>query len=98
MTTVMGKFKVWDDLNGSERTAQEIEAFDAESAAIDYAENDVDGHADGLYTDEHGHPLDDVADDGLPIRVKDEDGKVLLFRVGVMELEPVYDAHLVEET
>ena len=23
------RFKVWDDLNGSERTAQEIEAFDA---------------------------------------------------------------------
>jgi len=46
-------YKVWDKLNGSRETAHDIEAFDAQSAAEQYADEDVDGHTDGLYADRH---------------------------------------------
>ena len=46
-------YKVWDKLNGSRETAHDIEAYDAQSAAEKYADEDVDGHIEGLYADCH---------------------------------------------
>lgn len=87
----MAKFSVWDPINESENSALELEADDAQSAAVSYAEQDVDGDIDGLYTNE-GEPLSDVAKDGHPIHVRDGNGVVTRWRVGVAGLEPLFAA------
>ncbi len=63
-------FKVWDELNGDLENADEIEATNPEHAAEMFAENDHDGHTDGLY---HDTPQ--------PISVQDPDGVVHRFEV-----------------
>jgi len=47
----MNKFKVWDELNGEEEHAADVEAPDAELAAEGYADDDTDGQCDGIYGD-----------------------------------------------
>jgi len=74
----MATFRVWDELNGSRETAHNIEARDAETAAVVFAEGDYDGQSDGLY--QRGTQ---------PIMVEDADGHVT--RCGVYaEWEPVF--------
>lgn len=82
----MSKFKVWDKFNSNESHGIYVTAFDAEEAAIQYAEEDVDGHIDGVYSGSDGHE----------ICVLDENGKVVVCRVGVEEFEPVYAAYEVK--
>lgn len=43
------KFFVWSEEQGDRESAIEIEASDHEGAAMEYAENDVDGSIDGTY-------------------------------------------------
>lgn len=89
----MSKYRVWDGDNGDEEFCKIVDAYDAETAALKYADDDVDGHCDGLYLDEKGRPLHDVTKGGATIFVRDDvDGELHRFRVGVTELEPVYSA------
>lgn len=77
------KALVWDELNSERDFAKEIEldTRDPDEFAKRYAETDIDGNADGIYS---GH-------EGQPIMVELEDGT--LFRVEVKtEYEPVYYA------
>ncbi len=94
----MSQFLVWDEFNSSREYAWEITAYDAEDAAIEYAETDVDGNCDGLYTNKQSvyGTHNNLERDGQPISVEDPDGKVTRFRVGIVELEPVYRAAEVE--
>lgn len=78
----MPKFKVWDPQNESLcPTTVEHEADDAQDAAEKYAEADVDGVSDDLYS--KGHNL----------MTQDEDGIARSVMVGV-EYEPIYHAHV----
>ena len=45
----MPTFKVWDTLNSERDYAEDVEARSPEDAAVQYAEDDVDGWCDGLY-------------------------------------------------
>ena len=45
----MQKFKVWDELNGDESDANELDDGSAELAAHTHCENDCDSQADGYY-------------------------------------------------
>jgi hypothetical protein len=96
----MAKYKVWDVINCSEETAMELEADDEMEAAIMYVEEDVDGQASGLYTKEGGMPLDNITRDGHPVHVRDEDGVLTRWHVGVIEFEPTFAAvhRPIEET
>lgn len=87
-------YKVWDEVNGDEDGAEEIEAYDAEDAAKEYAENDNDGFNDGLYHD-GGEALSSI-NDGHPIMVRSEDGTLSRFLVGVEEFQPVFRAMKVD--
>lgn len=51
----MTRFYVWDELNESEKYALPLDACDADSAAVLYAEQDVDGGIDHIY--ERGHTI-----------------------------------------
>jgi hypothetical protein len=84
-------FQVWDELNAEESCAHEIEADDAEEAAIRYAEEDVDGGIDGIYMHEGG-PKPSLRDHGQPISVRAPNGVLSRFKVGVMEFEPIFGA------
>ena len=89
-------YSVWEGEGGAVAEAgnrqfpHEIEAFSADEAAEKYAEDDIDGNIDGIYTDEKGEPLWDLKKDGRLIIVEDAYGKVYRFRVGIVEYEPVY--------
>jgi hypothetical protein len=85
-------FLVWDTLNSEEKWGRCIEADCAEEAAIQYADDDVDGRCDGLYLGPDGGPMRPA--DGHPIAVRDGDGKKLVFLVSIEEFEPVWGAHL----
>lgn len=74
----MTKYKVWDHRE-SEETASEFEAGDPSEAAEIYAEQDVDGNIDGIYS--HGHP----------VMVREEDGTPHKLMVTV-EYDPIYRA------
>lgn len=87
-------YKVWDELNASEDTAQIICESDEAAAAIAYATDDSDGQTDGLYASQSGMPLTDLSE-GHPILVRSPDGTLRRFKVGIIELEPVFDALLV---
>jgi len=84
-------FRVWDEFNADEDSAWNIEASDPCSAAIEYAERDSDGLCDGLYLGENGRELDGL-DKGQPISVRDPDGVLHRFKVGITSFDPVYDA------
>lgn len=88
----MAKFSVWDPVNESEERALAVEAEDANSAAIIYAEQDVDGGIDGLYAQRGGAPVNNVEKEGHPIHVRDEADKVTRWRVGVVGVESLFDA------
>lgn len=94
-------YKVWDELNSEEQFAQEIEAFDASDAAEEYAEQDMDGNCDGIYTETDRDGRRDVmmgvAKNGHPILVRAPDGTLRRFRVGIVEYLPVYMAEEVEQ-
>jgi hypothetical protein len=85
------RFKVWDELNSSEDAAEELEEFDAQDAAEEYARGDNDGLSEGLYT-EDGGAMSTPSRDGYPIMVRCPDGKLLRFRVAVTEFTPVFSA------
>ena len=100
------KYKVYDELNSSLKYAKEIEAWDEREAAELYAEDDVDGNIDGIYSekDDYG-PMHNLQKDGQPICVVDEKnkesgpcGKMYRFRVGITEYTPIYEAQLEKET
>lgn len=76
----MTTFKVWDELNGCEQDAHDIEAFDAEEAAVKYASVDTDGLCDGLYVDSE-----------QPIMVRDDAGRLTRFHVEA-EMAPRFSA------
>jgi hypothetical protein len=88
----MSDFSVWDAVNCTEEEAEYIFEDDAKSAAIAYAEQDVDGGIDGIYTNEKGLPLNDLNKEGQPIFVRDSNDVLTRWRVGVVEFEPVYAA------
>ena len=88
----MPKYKVWDDYNCDEEDAQELEESDAESAALKYAENDEDGRTDGLYFGADGYGMQNLEKNGQPIMVREEDGTLHRFHVGITEFEPIYSA------
>ena len=88
----MAKFYVWDPVNESEDNALEVEAEDAHNASVIYAEQDVDGDIDGLYIRKGGGPIIDMVKDGHPIHVRDENEVITRWRVGVVGLEPLFDA------
>jgi hypothetical protein len=92
----MAKFYAWDPVNEDESKALELEAVDAYSAAVGYAEQDVDGGIDGLYTGKDGGSVFNVAENGHPVHVRGEDGVVTRWHVGVVEAEPLFDAVKVE--
>lgn len=88
----MSKFLVWDADNGDRESAVEINAYDAEFAACEYAEQDCDGNADGIYC-HRNEPMNCVAKQGVLVCVVDaESGQVSRFRVGITEFDPVYAA------
>jgi len=64
----MTLYDVWDELNGSEETADQFDAIDAEQAATMYASEDCDGLSDGLYSC-GTHPILVRAPDGTLTRV-----------------------------
>jgi hypothetical protein len=72
-------FKVWDAINASEDSSSDIEAGDPHEAAEVYAEQDVDGNIDGIYTRAH------------PVMVREADGTLHKFEITV-EYYPVYYA------
>lgn len=85
----MKTYKVWDPFNGSEENAKAVKHCHPKLAAIEFAEVDCDGATDGIYYDA-GCPIDNLQKDGIPILVKDEDGNVYRFKVGVVALEPIF--------
>lgn len=84
-------YLVWDMRNESRSTASKIKADDPYDAAIIYAENDFDGLAQGYYT-KKGEPLTNIPRQGHPIAVESPDGEVRVFRVGVADFEPLFQA------
>lgn len=48
------KFYVWDELNSSREHAATVDAATSWLAAIGYAEEDADGHIDGIYDKREG--------------------------------------------
>jgi hypothetical protein len=88
---MLSNFKVWDEFNASEDTAWEIAADDAEEAAVLYAEKDVDGNTDGIYTCQ-GREMHNLTAQGQPVSVRCPDGTLKRFKVGIVEFEPVYKA------
>lgn len=84
-------YLVWDMRNESRENASRIRADDPYDAAIIYAENDCDGLNEGLYT-QRGQPMTNIARQGLPIAVEDPNGEVRVFRVGVTDFEPLFQA------
>ena len=92
-------FLVWDKINSSREDASTISLlnrglYTAQEAAETYAQRDVDGGMDGLYTaDRRGEPCRS-AQDGHPIIVEHlegpEKGKVQTFLVAIIEYEPVW--------
>lgn len=83
------EFLVWDELNCHEEDAEDhgkvFAARDEKDAARSYAENDSDGHTDGLY---HGCPQPLVVMNaiGRKFRVEVEAEMVPRFRVVKREL------------
>jgi len=71
-------FYCWDFDNATEEDAEEIEAFDAETAAEEYAKDD----------DERGG---DAPREEREVCVKHEDGTIERFSVE-LDWEPVYSA------
>lgn len=57
---------MWDELNSSREHAATIESYDAEMAAIEYAEEDSDGFCDGIY--QKGHPIMVECENGERLR------------------------------
>ena len=45
------KYQVWDDQSDDEEFSREIDATEPEHAATEYADQDCDGQADGMYFD-----------------------------------------------
>lgn len=84
-------YLVWDMRDESRQTASRIRADDAYDAAIIYAENDIDGMRFGHYTNK-GQPLTNISRQGRPIAVEDQNGEVRVFRVGVTDFEPLFQA------
>jgi hypothetical protein len=77
----MAKFKVWDPQNESLCSSTvEHEADDPREAAERYAEADIDGVRDGLYSG------------GYDLMTRDEDGVAMSVNVAV-EYEASYHAH-----
>lgn len=73
---------VWDEINGEPEDARRIEATSSERAALQYAEDDHDGHIDGLYQRSH------------PILVRGPDGSLRRHQVVA---ERVLHYHAVQE-
>jgi hypothetical protein len=92
----METYKVWDELNSEEQFARNISADDEYEAAILYAEEDSDGNADGIYTDETRWALSNLLRDGHPICVRTPDGGLHKFHVGIVDFTPVYEAERAE--
>ena len=63
-------YKVWESSSRSVEAATEIQAISPSQAAEEYADDDVDGQADGAYFG-----------DSVRINVMDTEGKVFKFRV-----------------
>lgn len=84
-------YLVWNMRRETRNTASRIRADDPYDAAIIYAENDCDGLHEGLYT-QSGEPMTNIARQGLPIAVEDANGEVRVFRVGVTDFEPLFQA------
>lgn len=76
----MTMYTVWDEINNEESEGVAIEALNAESAAVRYAQQDHDGWTDGLYYE-----------CAQPVAVKDACGKVLRFEVQA-EMRPIFHA------
>lgn len=75
----MTDFLVWDEFNSDRDSAWHIEAYDSESAAEKYAEEDVDGSIDGIYSGGH------------TVMVEDPEGVVRKFNVRV-DYDPTFYA------
>lgn len=84
-------YLVWDMKLSSRTHAARIRADDPYDAAIIYAENDCDGLRKGLYT-KNDEPLTNISRQGHPIAVEDQNGEVRVFRVGVADFEPLFQA------
>lgn len=85
-------WKVWDDMQG-EGAAWTVNEFNyADDVAVYYAETDVDGRGEGLYTDKHGMPLRSLKQQGHKVYVRDSTGYLTTWKVGVVEFEPIFDA------
>lgn len=91
----MKKFRVWDELNEDREDATEVEDFSVIDAAKSYAEDDTDGHTDGVYL-HRNNPVHDLHRNGHPLIVEDADGNRTRYHVGVVEFSPVYGAVPVE--
>ena len=87
----MAEFRVWDEFNANEDEAKTVLAASAYGAAIQFAERDIDGLHDGLYQDS-GRELHSLERQGQPISVRDSDGALHRFKVGIVEFEPRFDA------
>ena len=88
----MTTFRVWDATNSTEAGAWDIEAYDSEDAAREYADQDSDGQGDGSYT-RGNQPIMSLERDGHLISVRHPDGSLSHWRVGIIEYEPVWGAH-----
>lgn len=81
-------FLVWDELNSSEEFAEEINAYDEEQAAIEYAEQDSDGNTEGIY-----YNYSNNTSKQHPMMVKNiKTGIIKRYFVGIIEFEPVFTA------
>ncbi len=84
-------YRVWDERNETVNEARVFLADSAEEAAIQYAQEDVDGLIDGIYT-HNGLPHHDLEKGGWPISVWDAQGRITRWKVGITEFEPVFGA------
>jgi hypothetical protein len=84
-------YLVWQGSVESEGHARQIEADDIFEAAIQYAEEDVDGLSDGIYLAPEYRPHSD-ARRGIPLMVRDPDGNLHQCNTAIIEFEPVFGA------
>ena len=65
----MSKYLVYDELNGERADAREFEAMTPQHAAEQYAEQDRDGHTDGIYRAPQPLMVEDVSSRRFRVRV-----------------------------
>ncbi len=91
MGVILKTYLVWDEFNSSRDSCKEILEMNECSAAISYAEQDISGLEDGLYTKEH-REIHNLTKEGNFIMVENPEGVTKRFRVGVVSFLPIWDA------